>query len=679
MKAILSPAVSFINSMRYAYKFILISMLFYIPLCVVSSMVVSSAYKEVTLADNKLKGTATLEVLLELKKYAEQYRDYRVVLSFLEIEPSALPETVELEEKTTAKIKQLIGDLESLDTVLIDSGGESKFISAFQTKFKHLSGSIPNLQSGAKSLFELNNALVLIVENMVDRVLDGSGINSDSDELLKGYVKFIRVDLFDLHDLSGRTRAIGGQGLTGSYIDSATLDLLDLSYFGLESAHDSLESSFQIAMPDGAEEARSTLEQVIDGVDFIKIYMDEQVMNASSFSITWHQYFTRLSQETEHQYRVADQVRVLAADRVKQKKSDADSRMTQILVAVALVLIVTAYLYLAFYVSIQESINRLVYGAERMAAGDMTVHIDQDQDDEMGYLIDRFNDCTERVRELVKQATLNAETVFSLAGETSGMSQESNGLISQQMDGTNQVAVAVTEMNQTVHGVADYTRNAEKTVHQTRDEATEGGRIVEKSLDHIKALSKDIGATTESIHALAKDSESIAQVVDEIKGIAAQTNLLALNAAIEAARAGEQGRGFAVVADEVRSLSQRTQNSTSNIESIIEQFILRTQESVQAMNRSLTVANDTVDESKRIGEVLSSINEKLDTVVEMNTMISQSLTQQADVTTDIDKNINSIRTMGEHAVEKAESTADASGRMAEEASSLKRALSSFTV
>ena len=203
--------------------------------------------------------------------------------------------------------------------------------------------------------------------------------------------------------------------------------------------------------------------------------------------------------------------------------------------------------------------------------------------------------------------------------------------------------------------------------------------IVSQSLKHINALAGDIGSTAEAINALAKDSESIAQVVDEIKGIAAQTNLLALNAAIEAARAGEQGRGFAVVADEVRSLSQRTHNSTSNIEGIIEKFILRTRESVGAMNRSLEVTNDTVEESKRIGVVLDSINEKLNMVVEMNSMITMSVSQQAEAAEDIDNNINAIRSTGEDAVDTAEKTAKASSTMAEEASQLKKALSSFTV
>lgn len=674
MKVILSPAIRFINSMRYAYKFILISMLFYIPLCVVSAMVVNSAYKEVKAADIELQGVQTLSKVFILKNLSEQYRDIRVVLN-----SKREPSVVEKEQEIKGRLKTALADIKALENDVVNDAATINQMDAFWTQVEKISVSTSSDESGTKAIFQLNNTVVLAVDKIVDAVLDGSGLNADRDGILKGYIKFLRVDVFALNGVLGKARGVGSQGLTQSYLASEVLDLLDALYFQLEAMETGLEVIYQTAVVDESGITQGTFNDVQEGVSFTKRYVDEKVLNATEFSLTWNQFFDRVSEETDKQYLLAEQLLALSGVRVEGKKSEADARMFQILGAVSLVLILTAYLYSAFYVSIQEAINQLVVAADRMAEGDMTVHVDTTANDEMGYLIGRFNDSAYKVRGLVEQATVSAETVFRLAGETNNLSQATNDLIGKQLAGTSQVAVAVTQMNQTVHGIADYTGSAEKAVHETRDEANEGNTIVQQSLEHINALSKDIGVTTESIHALAKDSENIAQVVDEIKGIAAQTNLLALNAAIEAARAGEQGRGFAVVADEVRSLSQRTQNSTASIEGIIEQFILRTQESVQAMNRSLSVANGTVEESKRVGVALDAINEKLNTVVEMNSMISQSVGQQADVATDIDSNINEIRSMGEDAVDKAEGTAGASSKMAEEASALKQALSSFTV
>ena len=309
----------------------------------------------------------------------------------------------------------------------------------------------------------------------------------------------------------------------------------------------------------------------------------------------------------------------------------------------------------------------------------MTVRLEQRSNDEMGRLIMRFNLSTERVRELVTQVAASADKVTQLAENVKGYSRQSSSGISSQMGRTQQVAAAISELTNTVQGVADYSRRAEELVSKTSENARRGSEQVGESLRQVSSLSEDIQLTSTTINELARDSQKIAQVIDEIKSIAAQTNLLALNAAIEAARAGEQGRGFAVVADEVRSLSQRTQDSTGNIEAIIDNFLKKIEQAVAAMAHSSEVAGGTVEDSRAVGAVFDEIRQDLNDVVSMTSQIALSVNQQAQVAHEIDQNIHDIRDSGDEATRQAEATAQTSEDMALEASQLKTILSAFKV
>ena len=318
-----------------------------------------------------------------------------------------------------------------------------------------------------------------------------------------------------------------------------------------------------------------------------------------------------------------------------------------------------------------------------MADGDMTVILKKTSRDELGHLTECFNESADRVHELIKKVNNSSNNVFRLSAQTSQVSQETSDLINVQLKDTREIAEkvagSVTEMSVNLQDAADFSSKAEETVHSTRDASSTASEIVSSSLTNIEMLYKEVQATSQTIHDLSKDSDTIGKVVDEINGIAEQTNLLALNAAIEAARAGEQGRGFAVVADEVRSLSQRTHESTGNIKTIIEQFVKRTQESVSAMARSQERVQNTVEESTAVGETLRDINTKLIEVVEMNTTIAQTTQKEAGIAKDIDNSLSVIREMGSSTFESANAATKVSHDLSDEALALKQALSSFKI
>ena len=235
------------------------------------------------------------------------------------------------------------------------------------------------------------------------------------------------------------------------------------------------------------------------------------------------------------------------------------------------------------------------------------------------------------------------------------------------------------EMTATVQEVASHAAHAAEAATSARDEAQGGQRVVSANIDAIQRLADEVMQTAELINRLAEDSNAIGTVLDVIRGIAEQTNLLALNAAIEAARAGEQGRGFAVVADEVRTLAQRTQESTSEIQDMIERLQAGARNAVEAMEKGRAGAESSVRQAVTAGESLQAINQAVAAISDMNLQIATAAEEQSAVAEEINRNITTINMVADETAVGAEQTAEASQELARLAMNLQRIVSQFRV
>lgn len=326
---------------------------------------------------------------------------------------------------------------------------------------------------------------------------------------------------------------------------------------------------------------------------------------------------------------------------------------------------------------ISSAVTHLTETSSQLAAGNLTVHSQYDSHDELGDIADAFNTICDKFRTVVKELSDTTVQLAAAAEETSVITGESSVRIKQQQSETEQVATAMTEMTATVQDVARNAAEAEQSALQADSLTNDGRTVAGQALNATRELAQEVEQTAKVIHDLEAESVNIGGVLDVIRGIAEQTNLLALNAAIEAARAGEQGRGFAVVADEVRTLAGRTQESTQEIQSMIERLQQGTGEAVTAMQRGQEKAEHSLSRVEQADQALEEINQAVSRIKDMNAQIATAAEEQGAVAEEINRNIVSINDLSVQSAQGAEQTAVASTQQAHLAADLQAMAAKF--
>ncbi len=350
---------------------------------------------------------------------------------------------------------------------------------------------------------------------------------------------------------------------------------------------------------------------------------------------------------------------------------------------VVTLLIIATVLTLLFAWLLTNSITRPIasalHAAEDIAEGDLTRTITVDGTDEAGRLLAAMLKMQSKLRDTLQRISGSATQLASAAEELNTVTDESARGLSQQNDEIEQAATAVNQMTSAVEEVA---RNAVSTSEASKNattSASDGRDLVQETVSAIERMSTDVQSTSALIGNLADESRDIGKVLDVIRGLADQTNLLALNAAIEAARAGEAGRGFAVVADEVRALAHRTQQSTSEIERMIGSIQGGTEQAVNSMRSSTERAESTLNIAKGAGLALDTINSAVVEINERNLVIASAAEEQAQVAREVDRNLVNIRDLSTQSATGANQTSAASNELSRLAVDLNGMVARFKV
>nr|WP_090188341.1 methyl-accepting chemotaxis protein [Pseudomonas arsenicoxydans] len=329
--------------------------------------------------------------------------------------------------------------------------------------------------------------------------------------------------------------------------------------------------------------------------------------------------------------------------------------------------------------SITKPIANALSAAEEIAEGNLTRPITVDGEDEAGRLLLAMSKMQDKLRDTLQRISGSATQLASAAEELNSVTDESARGLTQQNNEIEQAATAVNEMTSAVEEVA---RNAVSTSEASKNATTSAGDgrdLVQETVSAIERMSADVQSTATLIGDLANESRDIGKVLDVIRGLADQTNLLALNAAIEAARAGEAGRGFAVVADEVRALAHRTQQSTSEIERMIGSIQTGTEHAVNSMRNSTERAESTLNIARGAGLSLDTINSAIVEINERNLVIASAAEEQAQVAREVDRNLVNIRDLSVQSATGANQTSAASNELSRLALDLNNMVGRFSL
>lgn len=676
MKSLLHPAIALMNRLSFGMKFSLISVLFFVPMLLTNFYLVRDSYREFVGTRTELQSLELLGATLQLRREMEDWKD------LVEIE-GIIGQSGEVQALAT-RLANAERELTSRIQGLAPVSENSEQVAEFTSRRDEIDAALREAQAqqSLQAKAAMARALLGKAQVLIKLVAGQSGLSQDSQRDVRMLAELLSSVTPAITATLGEGRAVGSYTFGQGYLNSDASNKLDDLLLELEKQQAQYGAQLQDVLGSSPAAQRQLESQATASRGSLQSSSDifqDQVIMAEALDQPWENFYDLISTEMAKTYALNDAILAFLDDQLEQRLEQKRLLMVLLLAALAVVFVLIVYLYSAFYMSTRASLRSLGATMDRVAAGDMTARFKVQSRDELGELGQVFNETVSRIRELIERVGHTVGEVERQASRVETVSGESNQTVSEQRGQIEQVATAMNEMSATAQEVATSAEAAVGSAQSVNEETLSGRHLVQAQVGGIERLAAEIEQSVQVINQLAGDSKAISQVLDVIKGVAEQTNLLALNAAIEAARAGEQGRGFAVVADEVRSLAKRTQQSTAEIEQMIAKLQGGVGAAVKTMHASHVMAEETVGQSSQVQQALENILNAVGIIVDQNQQIAAAAEQQTAVAHDIDRNIVAINEAGQRTAEGAGHTEQASRELTELVARLQQLIGAFRV
>jgi len=667
-----SFGIKFLNNLSFTRKFQVILITLLLPMVYASVVIYMGSNQKIELVTKRITGIETISILKPLRILAAKHRGNSA--QWFAGNKNVEKNILSLEQKMSQAFEAVESNISS-----------SFYPDNTRQVFKKLKiewdalkfENNKNEQAGIN--FTKHNLWVIHTDNLIRDIANQSGLNRDLNVLTHKLMEITVFTLPQFQEQLGQLRGTGAGVATKGNFTSSSFVATNTLFSEVETTIKKVEYEFSTLNDISPSYVPKELKQALESATEFNKITKEQLLDPDKPTISGSDYFASGTNAIKEVTTLYSVINGIYQTELLESKSDIVNELILSLGAFAALFLMSCYLFISLKITVDYNARITQSMAADLEAGRLNQEYHSDSKDELGNTISALKASYSKLRTVVSKVRGHSDTLSNSSSTLSNVSAEVNQLGEEQKNRVAIISTASTELAATAKEVSSHCEEASQKMHVSQQQASLGAKHSQDSAEAIRTLANNVRNSGDEIGELAQQAASISTVIDVIKSIAEQTNLLALNAAIEAARAGEQGRGFAVVADEVRTLATRTQASTNEIENTISSLQQVAEKAVSAMTTSCEQANQSEAEAIKTGEILSSIEASINDVSGLIEQVATAGVQQAGAANEIAQNILAVDDASTDLLTKSQNMSGIANEVGHDSLELDKQMQSFSV